>query len=213
MGFTIFQIFLVLMAARAASTEYLRGYFSIGIASLLAAALLLTAGKFFLLFPSRILDLIVIVMTLGLGLRLAMLGVDAWHMSSRTASNNLNHLPVYIVACASVATLLMFGAAIGLKYCYHLKLNSNIERAGAVFSGMLLIPSICAFFALPLTLAILSGLSKSPKLPRDGTNVSELIIALSWLLAIAIAINNARLIIKMTALKTEIAAQESKWKE
>ncbi|MCW8131457.1 MAG: hypothetical protein KIS92_13995 [Planctomycetota bacterium] len=117
-----------------------------GMASLFIGGLMaLAAYRVLINFAFRILDLIAIVMTLSLGLKatidsMAVLGARGLIWEGRVTDGD--KFGSVLLACLITASILMAGAALGLRYCARIKLDRPMHRIAAVISGMLAFPAV-----------------------------------------------------------------------
>jgi hypothetical protein len=192
---------LLLLAARAESAPQSRGFFDIGILACVLGVATYGIARFMFLFPFRLLDLLVMVVTLALGMKGAIEGVR-WFESERVDATGW---PLYAEACMLTGCVLLGGAAMGLRNCRMLNVETPLKRAVVLVFGMLYLPA-------PITLVLTPFHLLHALLTAHQTSLDSL----GWIVALffsaVITASNSFFSLKTMALKTENATQESAWK-
>src|SRR5262249_16196287 len=107
--------------------------------------------------------------------------------------------------CVLTGCVLLSGAALGLRHCRLLNIDSPVKRGIVLAFGMVALPSVIAVFAIPLYL-LNKILSNKP----IGDDVYGWGVALA--LSFAATVVNGILALKTIVLKTEIGVREQAWR-
>ncbi len=169
-------------------------------------------------YPFRLLDLLVMVIALSAGMKGA---IDAARLIRRSQwgwlfvnsdASNVVHAPensTYILfaeACMVTACVMMGGAALGLRHCRLLKIESPLKRGIVLVFGMAALPAVAGLVVIPFHL--LSGLIADKQATPES---------LGWigalLFSFAATCANAALAIKTIALTTQNSLPDGKWRE
>jgi hypothetical protein len=104
------------------------------------------------------------------------------------------------LSCLLTSSVLLAGAALGLRYCLRLKLERPVSRLAALVHGMLFFPGFVGVFAFPaLVLGDLLGEG-----PKPDTQLTALYI-LFFLFSLYIMIRNGLLLLRSMALEEEVS--------
>lgn len=197
---------LLLLAARANSPETLRGYFDVGIFACMTGVAILGIVRVMFLFPFRLLDLLVMVATLGFGMKGA---IEIAHWVQRLQLRMFSEMPgpaLMAEICILVGCIMTGGAAMGLRNCRTLNVESPIRRAIVLIFGMMALPAPIGLVTIPAYLA-------SAFMSQPHTSISSLIWMVAMLFCALITVSNSLFSIRGMALKTENATQESAWRK
>jgi len=192
---------IVWLALRAESPSYLRGILDVFLQGATGAVVAYFAFRALFLYPFRIFDLLAIVLVLSLGLtatvdvleRLSGIGLirESWEHEAFAYGG--------ICQCCLISTsILVGGAALGLRHCALLKTERPLARVLTTVAGMLALPAAAGTVAF--LVPVFSALSQAP--------AQALLWALLWLMSIVVTGANAVLFIKTLTLQEEIKAQE-----
>ena len=155
------------------------------------------------LFPFRITDLLAIVVLLGMGIGVALEMLKGVSKSSLGSGHDLNpqsNLPLAVQTVLFALSLLILGAAIGLRYCHRLKFESALIRIGAIVYGMFFLPSLAGVFAFPAL--FLLELNFKSGLVQDKGNGSRYLIL--WAFSLMFAAKNGVLLMRSLALQSAV---------
>lgn len=209
---------LLMLAARSESPPQMRGYFDVGIFSCLLSVATFAVVRFMFLYPFRLLDLVVMVITMSLGMKGAIAAAH-WiryaqyrDVFPNPGTPSFTQIPdaslsvLYVESCMLTACILMGGAALGLRNCRLLKIESPLKRAIVLIFGMAALPAPLGLVTIPFYL--LHILMTEKQTTTD---------ALGWIAALVFsgiaALANASFSIRTMALNTQNLTQESKWRE
>lgn len=192
---------LLLLAARAESTPQARGFFDIGILACVLGVATYGIARFMFLFPFRLLDLLVMVITLAFGMKGAIEAVR-WYEGERGAASGW---PLYAEACMLTGCVLLGGAAMGLRNCRILHVERPLRRAIVLVFGILYLPA-------PITLVLTPFHLLHALLTAQQTTLDSLAWIVALIFSAVVTVANSAFSIKSMALKTENASQESAWK-
>lgn len=190
------------LAARASTSGMARvvldALLNIGFGSLIA----LTAYRVVVRFPFRTLDLLAMVVVLSLGIKLTL---DALQSASRYALVSMGSIEareqIGTVAlwCLLTSSVLLAGAALGLRYCVRLKLDAPLARLAAIVHGMLFFPASVGLFAFPaLVVSDLFGEAPNPDTELTATYL------LLFVMSLYVMIRNGLFLIRSMALESEV---------
>jgi hypothetical protein len=189
------------LSVRADSPAYVRSVLDFFLYGTVGALTAYFAFRALLMFPYRMQDLFVIVMLLSLELkiavdeigRLAMLGLLFY------GPDNPEHFSQIFQVGLLTGSVAIGGAALGLRHCYILKIESPLGRALTVASGLLVLPAAAGTAGL----LVLAGFSFS--MNRQDEALLQLLL---WFAAMIVTGINVVLFIKSITLQTEIDAKE-----
>lgn len=155
-----------------------------------------------LLYPYRVTDLFVIVMLLSLGMKAT---IDVLHAFSsigflRSNFSGTDNFGEIFQACMVTGSILLIGAAWGLRKCHLLKISTVGMRTLTITAGTLALPAAAGVFAFPVLLLrfVLTG--------EAQPNPLSLIVL--FILSSAITILNLGQMMKTLTLKEEINVKE-----
>jgi hypothetical protein len=168
----------------------------------LGFGVLLALGAYRLLvcFPFRILDLLAMVFMLAVGIKLtleALAGAARYGLIEWGPWSGREHVGTLALACLLTSSMLLAGAALGLRYCLRLRLDRPAERVAALVYGMLGFPAALGFFAFP-ALIVVDFIP--PRVPNEGT----LLYLLLYLGACLVTARNTILLMRSMALDSEV---------
>jgi hypothetical protein len=177
----------------------------------MAIGILVALGAYRLLvfFPFRILDLLVIVLGLGLGVKGTL---EALESASRSGLLDLGpidareNLGTLVLSCLLTGSLLLAGAALGLRYCVRLKLSGSGARVAAIVSGMLSFPACVGVFAFP-------GLILLDLLAEHQLGERALAYLGLGAVSLVVVVANGVFLVRSMALETHVALRPPKESE
>jgi hypothetical protein len=194
---------LIWLAVRADSPQSVRGILDIMLHSAMGAAVTYLAFRALLRFPFRFPDLLIMVTVLSLGMKatvdfvrgLAALGIVSTDLASGERFGEIFQL------CLWSGSVLVAGAAFGLRHCTLLKIDRLIPRAVCLIAGMLALPAAAGVTVFPIMMI--------RELLLQHVDVSRLM----WLLlesigSLAATIINSRNFMQTLTLNTEVGAKE-----
>jgi len=183
----------------------------------LGACVAFCAYRLLVRYPFRILDLLTIVTTLSVGTKVM---IDALTVFSQQGlifegqtRNGEKFGPVLLTVLLACSVLLV-GAALGLRYCVRLKLDRALPRIWAVMSGMLALPALTG--GLVFALVFISALAdkeaffrgsaslNSAVRTRQSAELMQVSIFL-WVGSLVFCFSNALLFIKSLTNESEVA--------
>lgn len=166
-------------------------------------ALLAYAGfRSLALFPFRFFDLLAIVAVLALFMKVAVETIDGIVSTGFFEfSQDSSRLGITIQMCCMAASVLLAGAALGLRHCLLLKFEHPALRMLTVLSGMLIIPGGAGCAVFPV-LILRDALSPEGTSPDVGS------FLLLWLVSLVATIVNSVCLIRTMALTHAIEARE-----
>ena len=194
---------LVWLAVRAESPPFLRGILDIFMNTATGAAAAYVAFRALLHFPYRFPDLLVMVSVLSLGMKatvdfvkgLANIGYVSHELASGERFGEMFQL------CLWSGSILIAGAALGLRHCTLLKIESVPARAATLIAGMLVLPALAGVVVFPVMLirAFLLGHSDAE---------FGVVMLLLWIGSMLASSVNTRCFMKTLTLNAEVDAQE-----
>jgi len=197
---------LLMLAARSNSSPELRSYFDVGILSCIIGVAILGIARVMFMFSFRLLDLFVMVVTLAVGMKGAIEGVRWLRGQHLRVFSDISEWALYAEACLIVGCALIGGAAMGLRNCRTLKVESPAKRALILVFGMMAFPAPIGLFTIPFHLL-------NQLLSTQETSLSSL----AWIAALigsaVITVSNSMFSIRGMALTTQNHTQETKWQE
>ena len=191
------------MALREDSPTGIREVLDVLMQAALGFAVALLAFRMLTYFPFRTTDLLAMVLllsvaikaTLTLAARFSAIGL----LHAGFASSE--HLGELVQTCLISTSILVGGAALGLRTCQRLSIEKPLQRILVLVSAMLSLPALAGtlVFGLLLLFVIL----------QPGQNLSSApMVAVLWLLSIFISVVNLTYLGKMLTLRAEISARE-----
>ena len=194
---------LIWLAVRAESPPFLRGVLDIFMKSATGAAAAYVAFRALLHFPYRFPDLLVMVSVLSLGMKatvdfvkgLAVIGVVSTELASGERFGETFQL------CLWSGSLLVAGAALGLRHCTLLKIDSTAARAVTLVAAMLVLPAMAGVVVFPVMLirSFLTGGS-------DAQFATTMLVL--WVGSLIASSVNTRCFMRTLTLNAEVDAQE-----
>ena len=212
---------LLWLACRAESPSYLRSAMDFCMQAALGGLVAYLAFRTLFLYQFHLSDLLLMVLVLSLGMkitieeaqRLAMLDI----INERIGDPE--HWGELLQICLVVGSVLLLGAAFGLRSCQARKLDKTLPRLLNILAGMLALPAAAGVAVFPVWLMHLAGMLKLPDtvvpvqlLPHVREHASparfSLLILLYWFCSIFITAINSVNLIKNLTLTVEINARE-----
>jgi len=157
--------------------------------------------RLLLIFPYRILDLLTIVVVLALGTKATL---DALTTLSTAAllftdmQNISQHIGMTVQICLFVDSLLLAGAALGLRYCHRLKFESPGKRMWAILCGMSTLPGTSGVISFPLL-----ALTELHEARPEARTEIPFYMAM-WGLCIFVTFGNILLFLRSLAMQAEV---------
>ncbi|MGD0092197.1 MAG: hypothetical protein ABSE73_19960 [Planctomycetota bacterium] len=188
------------LAVRAESPPYLQGLLDSFMHFATGAVVAYFAFRALFLYAFHLLELLAMVLVLSVGVKLTLTVLDKWSavgLISMTLDDPARPGKVFQI-CLLTGSVLLAGAAWGLRHCTVLKLEHQLARLASIVAGMLALPAAAGLAAFPVPL--LRGLG-------DKSHVA-LVWLLLWLLCLLITGLNTVLFVKTLTLREEITAQE-----
>lgn len=160
------------------------------------------AFRALLLYPYRVTDLFAIVLILSLAMKATIDVLRAFSSIGFLRSNfsDPDHLGQIFQACMISGSVLLIGAAWGLRNCHLLNISSSGTRMLTIIAGTLSIPAAAGVIAFPVLLMrfVLTG----------EMQPSPLGLILLFLISAAITLLNLGHMMKTLTLKEEIDVRE-----
>lgn len=199
------------LAARADSDPGVRDALDTILQIALGGLFLGGAYRLLAFYSYRLLDLLTIVVVLSLGLKVALDGVSGLQeFLGDPVPDEPVRLQVQLgptaLSCLLISSVLLCGAALGLRYCTRLKLHHSRQRVAAILYGMLAFPGIVGIFAFPAL--VLSEMVGSSNL--DERTPFYLMLAVASFL---VTLRNGMLIFRSMALEDEVIATDDRGQE
>ncbi len=135
---------LVWVALRIESPPDLRPILDAMLQVCIGVAVIVAAYRLLSLFPYRTLDLLTIVVVLSAGLFTTLWILEDLSRAGLFFEGGLQNkdaLGVVIFWCLMMSSVLLGGAALGMRFCERLGLDTPFARCWAVFCGMLALPA------------------------------------------------------------------------
>jgi len=159
-------------------------------------------------FAFQIFDLLTIILLLSGGVKVT---IDAFHVLATQGLvfegrvTDSEQYPTVLLACLVNSSILMLGAALGLRYCYKLKLAAPLRRVGTVAVGTLAFPAAAAFPVYTLeVLGQLATLFTTSKELQPEWYDHALASVLIWLASFVVSIANAALFLRSVAVSETV---------
>lgn len=184
----------------------------------LGASAAFVAYRLLILYPFRILDLLTIVMTLAAGTKVVIDALTSFSQYSLIFEGQVRDSekfgPVILTVLLS-CSVLMAGAALGLRYCARLKLDRPFGRIWAVISGMLSLPAMAGFLVFALTFisalsdrdAFFNGDDSSARAERSRQIADFMALSVMlWFGSLVFCISNAILFLKSLTNATTVSS-------
>lgn len=194
---------LVWLSVRAESPPFIRGILDIFLHGAMGAAAAYIAFRALLRFPFRFPDLLLMVTVLSLGMKmtvdfvkgLAAMGIVDSELASGERFGEIFQF------CLWSGSVLVAGAALGLRHCTLLKIDGFLPRAVTLVSGMMVLPAMAGVVVFPVVLI------RELFSARANTSVAA-VMMLQWIGSLAATAINARCFVKTLTLAAEVEARE-----
>jgi len=193
---------IVWLAVRAESAPYLRSILDSFMQFATGAVVAYFAFRALFLYAFRLLELLAIVLVLSLGVKFTL---DVLNSLSRlglisTPVDGPGRFGQMFQLCLLTSSLLLAGAAWGLRHCTVLKLERPLARLVSIVAGMLALPATAGIVAFPFP--VIRNLAA-------GWPDVALIWLLLWLASILVTGVDTVLFIQALTLREEIKAREN----
>jgi len=190
------------LAVRSSTPEAVRDSMDFILQAGMGALLAYAGFRSLVIYPFRFFDLLGIVILLSLFMKIAVETIEGIAASGFFEfSESSARLGVTVQVCCIAASVLLAGAALGLRHCTLLKIQNTPARMLTVLSGMLVLPAAAGFFVFPV-LVLRDALSP------EGTSQDTGAFLFAWLVSVIANVVNATCMIKTMALTHEIEARE-----
>ena len=154
-------------------------------------------------FPFRTLDLLLIVLTLSLGLKVTLNMLQSLSVMGVIAPGfvSLEHAGGVFQACLFSASMLLAGGAMGLRHCVMLRLERRWPRALNVSCGMLALPAAAGLVTFPILIL------RDIVMPESAARITH-VLAVLWLGSILVSLVNITNFLKTMTLESVIDARQ-----
>ena len=194
---------LIWLAVRTESPPYLRSVLDVFAHGVTGAAVAYLAFRALLRFPFQFSDLFIMVIVLSLGMKatvdfvreLAALGFVGSDMASGERFGEVFQL------CLWSGSVLVSGAALGLRHCTLLNINRLLPRSACLIAGMIALPAAAGVTVFPVMM-IREMLLRHP----DSSRL--LMLVLQSLGSLAATLINSRCFMRTLTLSAEVSARE-----
>lgn len=193
---------LLWLGVREESPPWMRMILDILMQAAVSGAILAGAFRFLLLYPFRIYDLILIVVVLSLSARFVLDQIEKLSaiglIHTRPDLENMGELALTFTI---VGSILLAGAAIGLRTCHKLKMERPFTRAISLGASMLSLPASAASIALAILLAL-------SVVKPGAVEIRAPVVVGLWFASLAVTFINIRNYGRMLTLAEEITSKE-----
>jgi hypothetical protein len=194
---------LVWLSVRAESPPFVRSVLDIFLHGATGALAAYLAFRALLRFPYRFPDLLIMVSVLSLGMKMTVdfvkdlgaMGIVSTDLASGERFGEIFQL------CLWSGSVLVAGAALGLRNCTLLKIDSFFRRALTLISGMLVLPAMAGVVVFPVMLV------RSLFAGHMSTLFAVAMLA-QWIGSVVATSINSRCFMKTLTLTAEVDAQE-----
>jgi len=166
---------------------------------------LFLAGAYRLLsyYPYRLLDLVTMVLTLSLGVKATLDALPPFlSFVTEGQGPKAPQFGPMVLGCMLTSSVLLSGAALGLRYCSRLKVETSGARILTIMYGMTAFPSGVGCFAFPAV--ILSTL-----VDPQANNEMALVYLGLFVVSLFVAARNAVLLFRSMSLDDEVPANRT----
>lgn len=194
---------LLWLGVRAESPPWMRILLDILMEAAVSGAVLAAAFRFLLLFPSRIYDLLLIVIVLSLSARFVITQIGKLSAIGliHTRVAELENMGELALTFTIVGSILLAGAANGLRTCHRLKIERPLTRALTLAAAMLALPASAASIALAVLLALAA-------VKPGAVEIRPLTVIGLWFASLAVTFINVRNYVRVLTLGEVITSQE-----
>ena len=195
---------LLWLGVRAESPPWMRTILDILMQAAVSGAVLAAAFRFLLLYPYRIYDLLLIVVVLSLSARfvIAEIGKLSAIGLIHTRVADLENMGELALAFTIVGSILLAGAATGLRTCHRLKIERPAARMLTLAASMLTLPASSASIALAVLLVL--------AVVRPGAvEIRPTTVVGLWFASLAITFINIRNYLRVLTLGAQITSKET----
>ncbi|MCY3024482.1 MAG: hypothetical protein NTW87_36365 [Planctomycetota bacterium] len=191
---------VVWVAVRTESPSFVRSILDFFLYSASGAFVAYFAFRALFLYSFRLSDLLVIVLVLSLGMKAT---IDVLSSFSALGVINVNlvepgRVGQVFQVCLLTGSILLAGAALGLRHCTILKLEGAFARVLIIVAGMLALPAAAGSAAFPVP-AVRQVMNE----PQQA-----LVWLLLWFVSLGLTGVNVVYFIRTLTLRTEIKSQE-----
>jgi hypothetical protein len=217
--FALNLVSILILAARAGSPAVASRVLDLFLLICTFGALVFLGFRALYTYPFRIIDLMLMVFLLSAGINATINAVTMLSHFGLTPAVFLK-LPELswlrmneegwafadlLAASMVTVSLMLAGAALGLRHCHLLKIDHGAARLVTVACGMLALPAAAGVVAFPVVL-VRHFVAGQPNAGHAAW------LMLLWFISITITTINAVLFIKTLALHSEVSARETAWK-
>lgn len=160
-------------------------------------------------FAFQIFDLLTIILLLSGGVKVT---IDAFHVLAAQGIifegrvTDTEQYPTVLLACLVNSSILMLGAALGLRYCFKLRIAAPLRRVAAVTAGTLSFPAAAAFpvYTLEVLGQLVTLFVKNGELQPEWYDHAFASV-LIWIASFLVSIVNAFLFLRSVAVAETVA--------
>ncbi len=152
-------------------------------------------------FAFRTLELVAMVLVLGVGVQATIAALETfaelsfWWDGPVTMRQDFAGV---MLACLLTGSLLLIGAAWGLRYCEKLHLEGSGIRVWAMLCGMLLLPAVSCFVGLPFGVL-------AESFQEQPDELASVLGVVGWFFSVIVCIWNVKFFVASLALQSSIA--------
>jgi len=190
------------LAVRAGTPPAVRDAMDFVLQACMGALLAYAGFRALVLFPFRFFDLLAIVTVLALFMKVAVETIDGIAASGFFQfAEDSSKLGITVQMCCIAASVLLAGAALGLRHCYLLHVEGHAARMLIVLSGMLVLLAAAGFFVFPV-LVLRDALSSEGTSPDTGG------FLFLWLVSVVATVVNSVCLVRTLTLTHAIDQRE-----
>lgn len=175
----------------------------------IGATLAFFAYRALIKFSFRILDLMGIVTMLSIGLKAAIDTMSLLALSGIIWEGRVTDSDKFssvMLSCLLTSSVLMAGAALGLRYCARIQIEAPVRRLGAIIMGMLAFPAVVGIpvFTLAVLQEAVEILNRPPHMLRTADAEVNPMNFVYWVLSIGITAANTVLFLRSVAISSSV---------
>ncbi|HYG78543.1 MAG TPA: hypothetical protein VEK08_26325 [Planctomycetota bacterium] len=195
---------LLWLAVRADSPAFVRGILDLFLHGAAGAVVVFLAFRALLRYPYYFADLLMIVLVLSGGMKLTVEFVNGLAAMGVIDSQfgSAERFGEIFQVCLFSASVLLAGAALGLRNCTLLNVKGTFWRGITLVSAMFVLPAAAGIAGFPVLMI-------REMIVRDGSLPDMIIFFVQWILSLGMTALNTVYFIRTLALNAEVRAQEN----
>jgi len=192
------------LSVRADSPAYVRTVLDLLLHGAAGGVVVYVAFRALLRYPYYFSDLMTIVLVLSGGMKMTVDFVNSLAALGVIGSgfNSAERFGEIFQVCLFSGSVLLAGAALGLRHCTLLKIKGGVRRGISIVAGMFALPAAAGVAGFPVLII-------RELVIKNGTTSDAFVFIVQWFLATGISALNAAYFFRSITLNAEIEAKEN----